>query len=266
MKFSVSFILMALIVFADKGQAKPTELEDTLPNVESLSVSEVGEVGEVGELQKEHIRKTRSFKVRGGGGGGGCGFNPCGCGGGGGYPGFGGGGGGFHPGYGGGGGGFRPGYGGGGGGYRPGYGGGGGYKPGYGGGGGGFRPGGGGGGYFPGGGGGGGACPGGCGNSGATATASASSYGWANLFGFAVALTGTGKVFYIFTLLIKKLSDEVRTRASAGSSLSRMAPMTIPLGQYYEGYSLEGRESALPVGIYSIDDLKEYGRFLSKYN
>uniref|UniRef100_A0A1A9WIP7 General transcription and DNA repair factor IIH helicase subunit XPD n=1 Tax=Glossina brevipalpis TaxID=37001 RepID=A0A1A9WIP7_9MUSC len=33
-----------------------------------------------------------------------------------------------------------------------------------------------------------------------------------------------------------------------------------PICQYYEGYSLEGKESALPVGIYSIDDLKEYGR------
>uniref|UniRef100_A0A1A9X2Q0 Uncharacterized protein n=1 Tax=Glossina brevipalpis TaxID=37001 RepID=A0A1A9X2Q0_9MUSC len=55
---------MVLPVFADIGQAKPNELEETLPNVESLSVSEVGEVG---ELQKEHIRKTRSFKIRGGG-------------------------------------------------------------------------------------------------------------------------------------------------------------------------------------------------------
>ncbi|XP_060660695.1 LOW QUALITY PROTEIN: general transcription and DNA repair factor IIH helicase subunit XPD [Drosophila sulfurigaster albostrigata] len=34
----------------------------------------------------------------------------------------------------------------------------------------------------------------------------------------------------------------------------------IPICQYYEGFTLEGKESTLPVGIYSIDDLKEYGR------
>ena len=32
------------------------------------------------------------------------------------------------------------------------------------------------------------------------------------------------------------------------------------LGQYYEGFSLEGKESTLPTGIYSLDDLKEFGR------
>uniref|UniRef100_A0A1B0ABT1 Uncharacterized protein n=1 Tax=Glossina pallidipes TaxID=7398 RepID=A0A1B0ABT1_GLOPL len=145
---------MAAVVFADKGRAMPTELEETL--LDPLPVSESG------GLEKEHTRNTRGLKF-----GGGCGYNPCG---------GGGGGGGYRPGY-GGGGGFRPGFGGGGGGYRPGYGGGGGFRPGFGGGGGGYRPGfGGGGGFRPGGGGGG--CPGGCGNSGATATASASSHGW----------------------------------------------------------------------------------------
>ncbi|KAH8369859.1 hypothetical protein KR093_001281, partial [Drosophila rubida] len=34
----------------------------------------------------------------------------------------------------------------------------------------------------------------------------------------------------------------------------------IPICQYFEGFTLEGKESTLPVGIYSIDDLKEYGR------
>ncbi|KAH8299748.1 hypothetical protein KR044_005469, partial [Drosophila immigrans] len=33
-----------------------------------------------------------------------------------------------------------------------------------------------------------------------------------------------------------------------------------PICQYFEGFTLEGKESTLPVGIYSIDDLKEYGR------
>lgn len=44
------------------------------------------------------------------------------------------------------------------------------------------------------------------------------------------------------------------------------------LGQYFEGFTLEGKESTLPVGVYSIDDLKEYGRsrnwcpyFLARY-
>lgn len=32
------------------------------------------------------------------------------------------------------------------------------------------------------------------------------------------------------------------------------------LGQYFEGFNLEGKESTLPVGVYSLDDLKEYGR------
>lgn len=43
-------------------------------------------------------------------------------------------------------------------------------------------------------------------------------------------------------------------------------------GQYFEGFTLEGKESTLPVGVYSIDDLKEYGRsrnwcpyFLARY-
>ncbi|XP_017126017.1 general transcription and DNA repair factor IIH helicase subunit XPD [Drosophila elegans] len=45
-----------------------------------------------------------------------------------------------------------------------------------------------------------------------------------------------------------------------------------PICQYFEGFSLEGKESTLPVGVYSIDDLKEYGRsrnwcpyFLARY-
>lgn len=43
-------------------------------------------------------------------------------------------------------------------------------------------------------------------------------------------------------------------------------------GQYYEGFSIEGKESHLPAGIYTLDDLKEYGRtrnwcpyFLARY-
>lgn len=43
-------------------------------------------------------------------------------------------------------------------------------------------------------------------------------------------------------------------------------------GQYFEGFTMEGKESTLPVGVYSIDDLKEYGRsrnwcpyFLARY-
>jgi DNA excision repair protein ERCC-2 len=30
--------------------------------------------------------------------------------------------------------------------------------------------------------------------------------------------------------------------------------------QYFEGFNAEGRESHLPAGVYSLDDLKEYGR------
>lgn len=33
-----------------------------------------------------------------------------------------------------------------------------------------------------------------------------------------------------------------------------------PSCQYYEGFAIEGKESMMPVGIYSLDDLKEYGR------
>ncbi|XP_044730901.1 general transcription and DNA repair factor IIH helicase subunit XPD [Chrysoperla carnea] len=33
-----------------------------------------------------------------------------------------------------------------------------------------------------------------------------------------------------------------------------------PICQYYEGFDLEGRESTIPYGVYSIDDLKQYGR------
>lgn len=35
---------------------------------------------------------------------------------------------------------------------------------------------------------------------------------------------------------------------------------TIPICQFYEGFNLEGRESVLPVGVYNLDDLKQYGR------
>ncbi|KAM7345142.1 general transcription and DNA repair factor IIH helicase subunit Xpd isoform 1-T1 [Cochliomyia hominivorax] len=45
-----------------------------------------------------------------------------------------------------------------------------------------------------------------------------------------------------------------------------------PICQYFEGFNLEGKESTLPVGVYSIDDLKEFGRmrnwcpyFLARY-
>ncbi|XP_037941587.1 general transcription and DNA repair factor IIH helicase subunit XPD-like [Teleopsis dalmanni] len=33
-----------------------------------------------------------------------------------------------------------------------------------------------------------------------------------------------------------------------------------PICQYYEGFSCEGKESTLPCGVYSLDDLKEFGR------
>lgn len=32
------------------------------------------------------------------------------------------------------------------------------------------------------------------------------------------------------------------------------------LGQYYEGFELEGRQTMMPSGIYNLEDLKEYGR------
>lgn len=35
---------------------------------------------------------------------------------------------------------------------------------------------------------------------------------------------------------------------------------SIEVCQYYEGFDIEGRESFLPVGIYNLDDLKQYGR------
>jgi DNA excision repair protein ERCC-2 len=45
-----------------------------------------------------------------------------------------------------------------------------------------------------------------------------------------------------------------------------------PVCQYYEGFNIEGKESTLPSGVYSIDDLKQYGRernwcpyFLSRF-
>lgn len=30
-------------------------------------------------------------------------------------------------------------------------------------------------------------------------------------------------------------------------------------GQFYEGFNKEGKESMLPYGVYTIDDLKQYG-------
>lgn len=35
---------------------------------------------------------------------------------------------------------------------------------------------------------------------------------------------------------------------------------TTPVCQYYEGFALDGKESNLPYGVYTIDDLKMYGR------
>ncbi|XP_060534815.1 general transcription and DNA repair factor IIH helicase subunit XPD [Cylas formicarius] len=35
---------------------------------------------------------------------------------------------------------------------------------------------------------------------------------------------------------------------------------TVPVCQYYEGFSLDGKESNLPYGVYTIDDLKQYGK------
>ncbi|CAH0546037.1 unnamed protein product [Brassicogethes aeneus] len=47
---------------------------------------------------------------------------------------------------------------------------------------------------------------------------------------------------------------------------------TTPICQYYEGFSLDGKENTIPHGVYSLDDLKEYGRarswcpyFLSRF-
>lgn len=34
----------------------------------------------------------------------------------------------------------------------------------------------------------------------------------------------------------------------------------VPVCQYYEGFSAEGKEMKLPDGVYSLDDLKEFGR------
>lgn len=33
-----------------------------------------------------------------------------------------------------------------------------------------------------------------------------------------------------------------------------------PICNFYEGFDMEGKEQLVPSGIYSIDDLKEYGR------
>lgn len=35
---------------------------------------------------------------------------------------------------------------------------------------------------------------------------------------------------------------------------------TTPVCQYYEGFNMDGKESMLPHGVYSLDDLKQYGR------
>nr|CAI5834120.1 unnamed protein product [Callosobruchus analis] len=47
---------------------------------------------------------------------------------------------------------------------------------------------------------------------------------------------------------------------------------TVPICQYYEGFELDGKENTLPYGVYSIDDLKDFGRhknwcpyFLARY-
>lgn len=56
----------------------------------------------------------------------------------------------------------------------------------------------------------------------------------------------------------------VRERATADDSVA--------VCQYFEGFQAEGKESTLPPGVYSIDDLKEFGRernwcpyFLSRF-
>lgn len=35
---------------------------------------------------------------------------------------------------------------------------------------------------------------------------------------------------------------------------------TTAVCQYYEGFSLDGKESNLPYGVYNLDDIKQYGR------
>lgn len=39
-----------------------------------------------------------------------------------------------------------------------------------------------------------------------------------------------------------------------------VADDTTPVCQYYEGFDTEGRTAVLPVGIYNLDDLKDFGR------
>lgn len=34
----------------------------------------------------------------------------------------------------------------------------------------------------------------------------------------------------------------------------------VPVCQYYEGFSIEGKEMKIPDGVYSLDDMKEFGR------
>jgi DNA excision repair protein ERCC-2 len=47
---------------------------------------------------------------------------------------------------------------------------------------------------------------------------------------------------------------------------------SVQLCQYFEGFNIEGKESTMPPGVYSLDDLKEFGRernwcpyFLSRF-
>lgn len=47
---------------------------------------------------------------------------------------------------------------------------------------------------------------------------------------------------------------------------------TVPVCEFYEGFAMDGKESIMPYGVYSIDDLKQYGRnrnwcpyFLSRF-
>lgn len=47
---------------------------------------------------------------------------------------------------------------------------------------------------------------------------------------------------------------------------------TVPICQYYEDFNLDGKESVIPHGVYSLDDLKQFGRdrnwcpyFLSRF-
>lgn len=44
----------------------------------------------------------------------------------------------------------------------------------------------------------------------------------------------------------------VRDRAATDDS--------VPICQYFEGFQAEGKETTLPPGVYSIDDMKEFGR------